>query len=106
MVNNELVAIMKAAESGDPEAQYKLGFAYDKGKGVDRNAEKSVYWLTKAAEQGHVTSQVRLGVIYFRGEEVPIDPVKMVYWFTKAAEQGDETAKDNLRQLRNAGFPC
>jgi TPR repeat protein len=70
MANDELAVIMKVAECGDPEAQYKLGFSYDKGKGVDRDAEKSVYW------------------------------------FKKAAEQGDETAKDNLRQLRDAGFPC
>jgi TPR repeat protein len=43
----------KAAEQGHAEAQYNLGFCYEKGKGVKQNYEKAEEWYRKAAAQGH-----------------------------------------------------
>ena len=39
----------RAAEQGDPNAQYLLGLAYDKGHGVRRNAVLAYMWLDLAA---------------------------------------------------------
>ena len=42
----------KAAEKGDADAQFNLGFCYYNGKGVEKDLIEYVKWLRKAAEQG------------------------------------------------------
>ncbi len=39
----------RAAERGDPSAQYLLGLMYDKGHGVDRDEVLAYKWLSLAA---------------------------------------------------------
>ena len=53
----DIGATIKAAEQGDADAQYKLGFMYNKGEGVPQDYKKAFYWCTKAAEQGLVNAQ-------------------------------------------------
>jgi TPR repeat protein len=43
----------KAAEQGLAQAQYNLGFMYDKGRGVRQDDAQAVAWYRKAAEQGY-----------------------------------------------------
>jgi TPR repeat protein len=43
----------KSAEQGCDLGQYRLGFCYWEGKGVERNPALSVEWVTKAAKQGY-----------------------------------------------------
>ena len=43
----------KAAEQGDPDAQFHLGLCYDEGCGVPENKAEAIKWFQKAAEQGH-----------------------------------------------------
>ncbi len=43
----------KAAEKGDTDAQYNLGFCYDNGKGVAKDQTEAVKWYRKAAKQGN-----------------------------------------------------
>lgn len=43
----------KAAEQGDPDAQFNLGCCYDKGHGCEQDLNKAKEWFQKAAEQGH-----------------------------------------------------
>ena len=40
---------IRAAERGDPSAQYLLGLMYDKGHGVNRNEVLAYKWLNLAA---------------------------------------------------------
>ena len=47
MTIDELTAL---AEQGDAEAQCRLAYYYEKGKGVEKNSIKAVEWYTKAAE--------------------------------------------------------
>lgn len=49
------------AEQGDAEAQFRLGYAYLHGEGVERDVSIAVPWLRKAAEQGHPHAQSTLG---------------------------------------------
>ncbi len=42
----------KAAEQGESDAQFKLGWCYCKGQGVEQSYEEAVKWWRKAAEQG------------------------------------------------------
>jgi len=50
----------EAANKGDVEARYKLGMMYLKGRGVNKDHEEAVSWLTLAAAQGHVKAKEEL----------------------------------------------
>lgn len=41
--------VVKAAERGNAEKQWRLGYMYEIGNGVDRNDEQAVYWYRKSA---------------------------------------------------------
>ncbi|WP_051303065.1 tetratricopeptide repeat protein [Psychromonas aquimarina] len=84
------------AEKGDAAAQYTLGWMYESGKGVPKNAQQAVYWYTKAAEQGDVASQYVLATMYEKGTEIPENQHKAVSWFLKAANQGDAVSQFKL----------
>ena len=86
----------KAAEKGDPEVQYRLGYRYLRGNGVKPNLNEAVYWIRKAADQGCPAAQFELGLLYCRGQGVPQDDSEAVNWFRKAADQGVEEAMEEL----------
>ena len=54
----------KAAESGDSNAQFQMGYAYFSGIGIEKNIEKGIPWFEKAAEQNHEVAQYNLGRFY------------------------------------------
>ena len=58
------------ARQGNAEAQNMLGFMYQEGTGVPKNAKTAVKWYRLAAEQGDENTQLGLGVMYFVGEGV------------------------------------
>ena len=43
----------RAAEQGHDNAQFYIGWCYDKGYGVPRNYNEAKKWYTKAADQGN-----------------------------------------------------
>ena len=86
----------KLAEQGDASAQFALGFMYDNGEGVPKDASQAVTWYRKAAEQGDAKAQFNLGFMYANGEGVPKDASQAVTWYRKAAEQGVAQAQFNL----------
>lgn len=75
MAIDELTAL---AEQGDAEAQCRLAYYYEKGKGVEKDSVKGVEWYTKAAEQGHSIAQCNLAACYKLGKGVAKDLVKAV----------------------------
>ena len=93
----------KAAEQGDANAQYNLGYCYYNGEGVAKDAIEGVKWYRKAAEHGNTAAQCGLGLSYSLGEGVAIDTVEAVKWYRKAAEQGDATAQCCLGQCYKRG---
>jgi uncharacterized protein len=85
----------KFADQGDANAQLYLGWAYDNGKGVPKDAAQAVAWYRKAAEQRNADAQNALGVAYDHGEGVPRDALRAYMWFNLAAAQGNEQADKN-----------
>ena len=57
-----------AAEHGDAEAQFYLGWIYAKGQGVARDDAEAVKWYRKAAEHGLTGAQFSLGLMYAKGK--------------------------------------
>lgn len=56
--NLSIDEIIERAEKGDCEAQYIVGFYYNRDSAIDSpDDEKAFYWLKLAAEQGHCEAQ-------------------------------------------------
>lgn len=86
----------KAAELGNPDAQYHLALCYEYGDGVTTDMVQAVKWYRKAAEQGNPDAQFNLAVCYVNGNGITTNMVQAVKWFRKAAEQGNPDAQYRL----------
>ena len=96
----EIQSLINLAKSGDTEAQFKLGSAYDSGHGVGRNGKEALKWYTKAAEAGHAEAQNSLGSIYQAEKQF-----KLAYeWYKKAEKQNHSLAINNLGYLHDLGL--
>lgn len=73
------------AESGDVEAQYKLGSMYLTGTGTPPDLQLAAKWLTRAAEKNHTKAQFKLGHIYYVELADEGDMQSALDWFNKAA---------------------
>lgn len=85
--------IIKAAQNGDPLAQYELAKIFSKNKSPKDQALANV-WLAKSAEKGNAQAQYQLGMTLLTGTQNPQNIPKAVDLLTQAAEQ----------QNKNAGF--
>jgi hypothetical protein len=86
---------IQAAEQGDLNAQYALGWMY-LGNGAEGNYSEAFKWFLKAAKHGHAQSQTALGLMYSKGKGVKENDAEAAKWFRKAAEQGDAGAELSL----------
>ena len=82
-----------AAEKGNADAQYRLGFKYFFFGGVPQNHTEAARWFQLAAEQGNAPAQVMLGFMYDAGRGVPQDYAEAYKWYTLAADAGDADAQ-------------
>lgn len=88
--------LMKNAQNGDSEAQFKLGNMYLRGVGIEQDYEKAIYWLKLAAQQGHSAAQYNVACCYLSGTGVPKDKITAVMMLGEAAKNGDLDALNNL----------
>ena len=56
----DIRALQSRAESGDVEAQYRLGAAYLDGCGVPADEQEAEKWLTRASRAGNTSAYIRL----------------------------------------------
>lgn len=85
--------ITRAAEGGEPAAQFYLGRVYHTGNGVPHDHRRALEWYALAARRGHPQAQYQLGLMYDAGYGVPRDVVRAHAWLTVAASVGDDTAQ-------------
>ena len=91
-----LDALRQRAEAGDAQAQMAMGYRYDTGAGVPKDASEALGWYRRAADQGEVTAQSNIGVAYHYGRGVAVDLVEAKRWYLKAADQKFPQALHNL----------
>ena len=84
--------VHQAAEQGNKDAQYELGYRYAHGSGIAKDEAEALRWFRLAAEQGLPEAQTALGLMYSRGEGAPRNVVSGYAWLSTAAAQGEETA--------------
>ena len=95
-----------AAEAGLPEAQYALADLFDRGDGVEQNADEAqrLYalaaetWLSRALD-GEVEAMKRLARMHGCGNGVEKLPFMERRWYETAADAGDPEAMRKLGEL-------
>lgn len=71
----------RAAEQGELESQYELGFMLLLGEGEPRNIPEGLEWLERAAEAGQTSAMNLLADCYENGFcEVPKDEQRAAHW--------------------------
>jgi len=101
----EILALQRAAAAGNPQAQFELAVAYEKGEAVDRDLAWAARWYGEAAYRGHAESQYTYGKLKLDGKVLPHDPGEAYRWLTLSGLQGHDEAKDLSRDVkRSIGF--
>ncbi|HVV68326.1 MAG TPA: SPOR domain-containing protein [Gammaproteobacteria bacterium] len=74
--NFTLDELQQAADAGDPDAQYALGYMYYYGKGVPQNTQTALNWLKRAAVQGQSQAISAMSLL---GQNTPAPQQTMTY---------------------------
>lgn len=91
------------ARSGNAEAQYRLGWLYEKDLGTKQNPSIVAKWYRQAAAQGHASAQYRLGIMSAQGWGMPQDDTKAASYFLEAANKGHAKAQYSMGILYKTG---
>lgn len=89
-------------ETGNPEAQYRMGLAHAQGRGVARDPVAALAWWHKAGIQGHANAQYQLGEAYLQGRGVEEDPGLASAWLARASAREHAAATYRLSLLYEA----
>ena len=93
--------LVKKAESGDVEAMFSLGICYRRGRNVETDNEKAVYWFAKASDKGHIEATYYLASYYENGIVVKQDSLRAYNLLLKASDKGDAYAMFDLGEYRH-----
>ena len=94
----------RAADRGLADAQFNLGWMYDRGEGVAKGHAEAVRWFRKAAEQGLATAQCEvLAECMKAAKGAATGHAEAVSWYRKAAEQGLVAGQRNLGSMYGNG---
>ena len=116
--NKAIDFYLQAANQGHADAQYKLGYIYNKGVGVPNNYDLAFKYYLQAADQGHAKAQYHIGLMYLKGKGVQCDKQLAKEWINKAKEQGlpealtvrfeqnGETTDSKAMKLRSLADTC
>ena len=75
-----------AAESGDAQAQFELGLAYDGGNGVVADIQTALSWYRRAAEQSHAEAMYYIALTFDYADRVDEDNLEAADWYRRAGE--------------------
>jgi TPR repeat protein len=94
----------KAADQGEPGAQFKLGVKYTMGSGVPQDKKEAVRWLRMAAEQDDTDAQLFLAWAYPDSRPSANElAAQRVSRLREAAERGLASAQGSLGELYRDG---
>jgi hypothetical protein len=93
-----------AANAGDPQAEYQVGYMYQFGQGISQDYQAAVHWYALAAAQGSKMAQVNLGYLSAHGFGTARDYAAALRWYQLAAEQGSAPAQYQLGDLYEKGY--
>jgi len=88
--------LKQAADAGQPEAQYNLGYSYQQGIEVVQDDSIANMWYMKSAKQGFADAEFKLSFSYALGRGCRKDMKAAVYWSKRCAERNDAECMYNL----------
>ncbi|MDQ0392577.1 SEL1-like repeat protein [Labrys monachus] len=95
----------QAALRGYVPAFFRLGLAYDRGRGVGHDAVLAGVWYQRAADHGSVKAMHNLAVLYATGAVTDgPDYRQTARWFRQAAERGHAPSQYNYALLAAQGL--
>ena len=103
-VKSALPLIKKAAELGQPEAQFNYALFFQQGIEVEKNDSIANLWLLKSAEQGSVNAQFKIAYSYAVGRGTSKDMKKAFYWSVQCANQNDPECIGNVASCYQQGM--
>lgn len=89
-LNEDLVQYYQfLADKGDEQAQLGLGqLLYHGGRGVDRDHEKALLYISSAAQAGSVAARAFLGKMYLEGNPtLPVNTELAMHFFRLASDE-------------------
>jgi len=97
----EAVRVLElGAQQNQPDCLNALGLAYETGRGVPKNSQKSLEYCLKAAELGLPLAMYNTGISLINS---PGREAEGVAWLEKAAEQNQEDAVNRLGLIYENG---
>lgn len=99
LLSKSIPGLESGAEKGDPRSQLALVSLYRYGLGVERDTEKSNYYLDQAVDQCFPRAFYAQGITYFNGIGVEVNYHNAIEYFKKAEELGDNQAGYNLANM-------
>ncbi|MEK9671027.1 MAG: tetratricopeptide repeat protein [Rhodospirillaceae bacterium] len=95
----------QAAQSGNANAQYAVGWAYANGRGAQIDYGKAAEWYRVAAAAGNQRdAQFALGELYFNGRGVVHDYDQAIRYYRAAALQGHPIAQHLMGVMHVEGW--
>jgi len=101
----EVSSLRRQAESGDEEAAFQLGMAYELGYDMSQNCAKAAEWVTRAAEAGYPAAQYNLGLRYRDADGVQANLSESEKWLSRAAARKYRPARAALAALTRQEKP-
>lgn len=89
----------KRALTGDSFSQYRLGYFYEHGRGVEKDVHKALEWYEKAAAKNDSRAIFNLAVMYFYGNGIPQDVEKGMSLFEKSFQLHSWSAAEALGRI-------
>jgi len=97
------LAELVPAADGDARAALLLADMFERGTGVERDAQQALLWQRRAAELGDAQAQFALAQRYLEGSGVPAQPREAALWLERAAQQGHTEARFALGRMLAEG---
>ncbi|MBF6640238.1 sel1 repeat family protein [Flavobacterium sp. J49] len=99
-----LPLLRKAAELGNAEAQYNLGYFLQNGVGIDKNEIEAFQWYKKSSENGFNDGHYAMMMAYGNGIGTEINNEKAFEYALKCAENNDATCMWNIVNCYKQGL--
>ncbi len=104
MMSAEIETLLREAQEGDAEAQYKLGIAYCTANGVEEDFTEAAKWFQKAVDQNFLPAKRELGIMHLTGEGVEIDAAIAYSMISEASKALDPNAMYHLALMYEKGI--
>jgi hypothetical protein len=101
--SSEIAQHIENAKNGDPDAIFRVGYAFANGIDVPRDEVKAVAWFRKGAELENSPSIACLGALAWAGQGMEQDYPSAKAWFKRAEAIGNSWAPFMLGVMSENG---